>query len=48
MLGYTLCVYFPFLFFRILTLVYSCIRMLKTPALYSVGADYQEEDGTLV
>ena len=31
-----------------LTLVFSYIRMLKSPALYSVGVDYQEDDGALV
>jgi pre-mRNA-splicing helicase BRR2 len=31
-----------------LPLVYSYIRMLKSPALYSVGVDYLEEDGALV
>ena len=31
-----------------LTLVYSYIRMLKSPALYSVGVDYQEDDGALL
>jgi len=31
-----------------LTLVCSYIRMLKSPALYSVGVDYQEEDGAPV
>jgi len=31
-----------------LTLVSSYIRMLKSPALYSVGVDYREEDGALV
>ena len=31
-----------------LTLVCSYIRMLKSPALYSVGVDYQEDDGALV
>jgi len=31
-----------------LTLVCSYIRILRSPALYSVGVDYQEEDGALV
>ena len=31
-----------------LTIVCSYIRMLKSPALYSVGVDYQEDDGALV
>jgi len=48
-LGYPyLCVYLRFLFFLNLTLVCSYIGMLKSPALYSVGVDYQEEDGALV
>ena len=33
---------------NLLTLVCSYIRMPKSPALYSVGVDYQGEDGTLV
>jgi pre-mRNA-splicing helicase BRR2 len=48
-LGYTyLCLYFLLSLLSNLTLACSYIRMLKSPALSSVGVDYQEEDGALV
>ena len=39
---------FSRLLLNLLTLVCSYIRLPKSPALYSVGVDYQGEDGTLV
>ena len=47
-LGYTYLYVLVFSFVLFLTALSSYVRMLKDPVLYSVGADYQEDDPSLV